>query len=170
MLRRAYFLGIALLVTAGLVACGGGGSGGSQSGASAASESETGSQVRTVTVTPVGNQMLYEQTEIRAPAGSELRIVFANTATSPAMSHNVVVLSTTDSTYVDTIGQAALTAKQNDYIPPEHTDLIQAHTSMAAPGDTVEVTFTVPEEPGDYPYLCTFPGHYQTMRGTLIAE
>lgn len=168
MLRRAFFFGLAILVTAGLAACGGE----SQSAASDPSGSggSTGSQDQTVTITPVGNQMQYEQTEIRAPAGSEIRIVFANTADSPAMHHNVVVLAVQDPGLVDSVGQAALTAKDNDYIPPAYTDQIRAHTSMAAPGDTVSVTFTVPEETGEYPYVCTYPGHYQTMRGTLIAE
>lgn len=175
MIQRACTFSIALMLAVGLVACGGGGgSGGGQGGSgSAATEgggSETTSGVRTVTITPVGNQMKYEQTTIKAPAGSELRIVMANTATSPAMHHNVVVLSTTNTAYIDTVGQAALQAKQNDYIPPEQSAWILGNTAMAAPGDTTEVTITVPEEPGDYPYLCTYPGHYQTMQGTLIAQ
>lgn len=24
--------------------------------------------------------------------------------------------------------------------------------------------FRAPKEPGDYPYICTFPGHWQAMR------
>jgi azurin len=33
------------------------------------------------------------------------------------------------------------------------------------------VTFTAPAA-GDYPYICTFPGHYMTMRGVMhvVAE
>ncbi|MGH7283704.1 MAG: plastocyanin/azurin family copper-binding protein, partial [Polyangiaceae bacterium] len=27
-------------------------------------------------------------------------------------------------------------------------------------------TFTAPG-PGKYPYICTYPGHYMTMKGTL---
>lgn len=34
-----------------------------------------------VTITPVGNEMKYETTEIEAEAGTELPIIFENTAT-----------------------------------------------------------------------------------------
>jgi plastocyanin len=30
----------------------------------------------------------------------------------------------------------------------------------------VAIEFTAPSAPGDYPYVCTFPGH-STMRGIL---
>jgi azurin len=41
-----------------------------------------------------------------------------------------------------------------------------AHTDLAKPGTTSEVTFDAPA-PGDYPYICTFPGHYMMMKGVL---
>jgi azurin len=31
---------------------------------------------------------------------------------------------------------------------------------------TADVTFTAPAK-GTYPYICTFPGHYQTMKGVM---
>lgn len=146
-----------------------GGSKGSQRrSAEETSANPGGSQAKSVTIEPVGNEMKFAQTEIRATAGSELTIVFDNTATSPAMHHNVVVLEPIEGVK-ETVGTAAMTAKQNDYIPPKHTDKIIAHTPMSAPGETVEVTFTVPE-PGEYPYICTYPGHWTTMQGMLYSE
>jgi len=51
------------------------------------------------------------------------------------------------------------------------TDQIIAHTDLAAGGETVEVIFTVPEETGDYPFICSFPGHFSAgMTGTLAVE
>jgi azurin len=38
---------------------------------------------------------------------------------------------------------------------------------MSNPGQTVEVTFTAPSATGDYPFICSFPGHFATMRGTM---
>lgn len=119
--------------------------------------------VRTITITPVGNEMRFEQTELNATAGETLRIVFNNTASSPAMSHNVLFVS--DASEINAVGEAAMDAADRDYIP-DHPAVI-ASTPMAAPGETVEMTFTVPEEPGDYPYICTFPGHYMMMQGTM---
>ncbi|MEM6326399.1 MAG: plastocyanin/azurin family copper-binding protein [Bacteroidota bacterium] len=120
----------------------------------------------TVTILPAGNEMRYQQTEFTVGAGEEVTIIFQNTATSPAMQHNVVVLTTDDQAAVDRVGVAAISAAETDYVPADPAVL--AHTPMSAPGETVEVTFTAPSEPGRYRYLCTFPGHYTAMQGVMI--
>jgi plastocyanin len=40
---------------------------------------------------------------------------------------------------------------------------------MAEPGKTVTFEFTAPEA-GTYTYICTYPGHWMKMQGTLIVE
>jgi azurin len=46
-----------------------------------------------------------------------------------------------------------------------------AHTGLAGAGETVEVTFKVPAAAGEYPFLCSFPGHFQAgMKGTLAVK
>lgn len=120
--------------------------------------------VRVVTIQPVGNEMRYEQTEFSVRPGQEVRLIFENTATSEAMHHNVVIIEDRES--VDRVGNAALEAgAEADYIPEDNA--IIAYTAMAAPGETVEVTFTAPDTEGDYPYICTYPGHYMLMQGTM---
>ena len=50
-------------------------------------------------------------------------------------------------------------------------NMVIAKTSLAGPGERVQVTFTVPETPGEYPFICTFAGHYQAgMKGKLIVR
>lgn len=177
-LRRSALVGLAGLGAGSLLAaCGGGGS---ESNSSSASESEPsgggtgntatgGEPDRTVTIEPVGNQMQYEQTEFTVTAGATVELVFDNTATSPAMNHNVVILDSTDEEVFQRVGKGGMQAgSANDYIPED--EAIIAHTSMAAPGETVSVTFTAPSEPGEYGYVCTFPGHWATMQGTMIVE
>lgn len=129
---------------------------------------EVPADARVITLTPVGETMAFAQTEIHATPGEVLHIVLENTATSPIMEHNFVLLSSAD--YIQAVGEAALTpeAVENAYIP-QH-DAILAYTAMAKPGETVEVTFTVPAEAGEYPYICTFPAHFMTMRGVLIVS
>jgi azurin len=123
----------------------------------------------TVTVEPEGNQLLFADTEFTVAPGQEVTIVFNNTATSAAMQHNVVVLDTMDDSVINRVGQAAIQAgPDKEYVPDDPSVL--AYTPIAKPGETVEVTFTAPEEPGKYRYLCTFPGHYVTMQGTMIVE
>ncbi len=40
---------------------------------------------------------------------------------------------------------------------------------MIGGGQSDQISFTV-NEPGTYVFLCTFPGHYQIMRGEFIVE
>lgn len=121
-----------------------------------------------VTLTPVGITMAFEQTEFTAAPGQTVHITFNNTADNPAMFHNVVVVRSAD--VINDIGMAALGASTTDYIPAAHLDDIIAYTPMSTPGTTVEVTFTAPSTAGDYPYICTFPGHYVTMQGIMHVE
>lgn len=117
-----------------------------------------------ISITPVGETMEYEQKEFTVKPGQTVRLTFQNTATSAAMSHNVVVLQMNAS--VNEVGQAAMSAADSDYIPASEQDQIIAYTPLAAPGETVTVEFTAPAE-GDYTYICTFPGHYMMMQGTM---
>ena len=46
-----------------------------------------------------------------------------------------------------------------------------AATGLAGDGETVSVTFTVPEQAGEYEYICSFPGHYAAdMKGVLTVK
>jgi len=141
------------LLTVGLTGCGG-----------AEAESESG-PTSSITLTPVGNQMKFEQTEFTVEAGTEVTLTFDNTATSPAMEHNVVILTDNTQAVINRVGNAAVNAASNEYIPED--DAILANTALAKPGETVTVTFKAPSEPGEYAYICTFPGHYAMMQGTM---
>jgi azurin len=108
---------------------------------------------------------------IDAQPGEKIRIRLTTKSQLPAqaMSHNYVQLK--QSADVDAFNQAAIKAKDNGYIPSDMSEQIIAHTEMAAQGETVEVTFTVPEETGEYPYLCSFPAHYSAgMKGMLNVQ
>ena len=50
---------------------------------------------------------------------------------------------------------------------PESRDVI-VHTSVVNPGQKETIHFNAPTAAGDYPFLCTYPGHWQLMRGTMI--
>lgn len=121
-----------------------------------------------VRLTPVGNEMRYEQTEFTVSPGQTVTIVFENTATSEAMQHNVVVLNSDDDAVAQRVGMAGLAAAATGYVPED--DAILANTEMAKPGETTQVTFQAPSEPGSYRYICTFPGHFTLMQGKMIVQ
>ena len=117
-----------------------------------------------ITLTPVDNEMKYAETEFTVHPGQTVTLTMNNTATSETMHHNIAVLKSSDD--VQTVGLAAASAADTDYIAPRTANRIIAHTPMSAPGETHEVTFTAPEA-GDYPYICTYPSHFVTMHGTM---
>ena len=41
--------------------------------------------------------------------------------------------------------------------------------NLVDPGKTYSLRFKVPEKPGNYPFVCTFPGHRRTMKGVMKA-
>lgn len=116
-----------------------------------------------------GDYQLLES--ITAEPGEEIRIRLTTESKLPAtaMAHNFVLLTmTADAT---AFANTAAQAKDNDYIPADMQDQVIASTDLAAGGETVEVTFTAPEESGEYEYICSFPGHFSAgMKGTLTVE
>jgi len=149
-----------------VVAACGGGERGDTAGDTTTDTAGAGDEI---VIQPVGNEMRYEQTAFTVEAGQEVTIVFENSATSPAMQHNVVVLNSDDDEVVNRVGQAALQAGEAaDYIPED--EAIIAHTPLSQPGETVRVTFTAPSQPGTYRYICTFPGHFMLMQGTMTVS
>jgi azurin len=96
-------------------------------------------------------------------------LISKGTIPKVAMAHNVVVLKL--GTDVLKLLKDGAPHRGTDFIPPTMMDAVIAKTPFAGPGETVQVTFTVPGKPGQYPFLCTFAGHYQAgMKGTLIVK
>jgi azurin len=151
-----------LAITIGFTACGNENTG----EGTATTDTDGTNATAEVLIQPVGNEMKFDKTSFTVEAGQEVTIVFENTATSPAMQHNVLVLNADDDETVNRVGQAAIAAGEaNEYVPED--DAILAHTALAQPGETVRVTFTAPSQPGTYRYICTFPGHYMMMQGIM---
>lgn len=119
----------------------------------------------------VGDGMKFSLTRIDAFAGETLRLVLVNSGRAPkeAMGHNWVLLKAgVDAT---AFVNAAVGAKANDYLPPAREGDVLAHTKLLGGGARDAVVFTVPAEPGDYTYVCTFPAHLQLgMRGVLAVK
>ena len=108
---------------------------------------------------------------ITATAGEELRINLSTVSALPAtaMSHNFVLL--TADADVDAFARASISARDNGYLAPDMMDWVIVHTAMLGGGESDSITFTAPMEPGEYTFICSFPGHYAGgMVGKLIVQ
>ena len=68
---------------------------------------------------------------------------------------------------VDVFARKAVEARDSEYIPDG--DEMIAYTGLIGGGESITVTFDAPEQ-GVYNFICTFPAHYQLMRGQLIVK
>lgn len=118
-----------------------------------------------------GDNMKFNLATIEAKPGEELKVTLTNIGTLPkeAMGHNWVLLKKGSDPAA--FSAAAMTAKDTDYIPASLKDQIIAHTQTLGPRKSDEVTFKAPTEPGEYPFLCSFPAHFPAgMKGTLVVK
>ncbi|MDX1639232.1 MAG: plastocyanin/azurin family copper-binding protein [Balneolaceae bacterium] len=106
----------------------------------------------------------YDKEQLQVKAGSRVKLVFNN---NDDMLHNVVIVRPNTA---DRVGKQAmnlgLKGEQMSYVPDTRDVLY--HTAVIQPGSSETIYITAPEQPGTYQYVCTFPGHYITMRGTLV--
>jgi len=115
--------------------------------------------------------MKYSVTAIEATPGEMLKVVLTNNGTLPkeVMGHDWTLLKAGSDSAAFSL--AASTAKATEYVPPDLKDEIIAKIGLLGPHQSGDVTFSAPTTPGDYPYLCSFPAHYQAgMRGILTVK
>ncbi|MBP1643236.1 MAG: azu 1 [Acidobacteria bacterium] len=117
------------------------------------------------------DQMQYSVKRIEAKPGESLKVVLTAVSSMPKaeMAHNFILLK--KGANPDAFVMAGAMARNTEYVPAAKKDQILASTTLAGGGETVEVTFDAPAEPGEYVYLCSFPGHYAAgMKGLLVVK
>jgi putative heme-binding domain-containing protein len=121
--------------------------------------------VRVIRLGTVTDQMLFDKERIAARAGKPVEIVFEN---GDIMPHNFVVTKPGALEAVGLLGESSATqpgALERNYVPP--SDQILVASRLLAPRDSQRISFTAPEKPGVYPYVCTYPGHWRRMYGAF---
>ena len=132
-----------------------------------------GDRVQTVFLQPNYNELKWKVEEFTVKTGSQVKLVMDNIASglTNVMSHNAVILAKRDTkeardALIEEVGKAAIeVGEAEEFFPKNHPGIL-LRTPLAAPGQKTEIIFTAPE-PGDYPYICTFAGHWKTMRGVM---
>lgn len=115
------------------------------------------------------NMQYSGDTKVEVKAGQKITLNFKNVGELPkeAMGHNVVILAL--GTDMADFGTKAVQAKDNEYIPADYASSIIAHTKLLGPGESDTITFQL-DTPGIYDFICSFPGHWGTMKGTITVK
>ncbi len=121
-------------------------------------------QAVTLEIGSKGEELLFDKDTLSAPAGSKITLIFKNNST--ALLHNWVLIKPGTNDQVANDGLAAGEAK--GYLKENDPNVI-AHTKMVKAGQSDTITFDAPAK-GQYPYICTFPGHHVLMKGILTIE
>lgn len=110
----------------------------------------------------------FAQREMTVAAGERLSLTFDNPDIMP---HNWVLGTRGSTSRLFTLANQFITdprAHARHYVPPAPEVIV--YTRMVDPASSTTIHFTAPTEPGDFPYLCTFPGHAAIMRGILHVQ
>lgn len=114
------------------------------------------------------NLLEFDKEELRAKAGQTVRVTFNNTGN---MEHNLLFIEPGTLQEVGNMADKMTSSsdgRDKNYVPD--TPAVVANTVIVQPGESVQITFTVPSEPGKYRFICTIPGHWRSMQGTLVVE
>jgi len=114
--------------------------------------------------------MKFNVTEIRAKLGEALRVTLKNTGQMPrqVMGHNWVLLKPISEGDLTAFGMKAASIAP-DYLPGDRSSVV-AHTKLLGGGESDTIEFSAPDAAGEYPFICTFPGHFALMKGKLIVK
>lgn len=122
--------------------------------------------VRVVRLRTVEEEMRYDRPFFAVEAGRPVQVILEN---DDLMPHNMVITSPGQ------LRNVALAAAELGTTPgadgklyvPNSPDVLFS-TSMVNAGQKERLTFTAPAEPGEYPYVCTFPRHWMRMYGVMV--
>lgn len=127
-----------------------------------------------VKITADKTQFLYDVKEFTVKPGQKVKIILVNPADSVnRQPHNLLIVKPGKKDVVGMASNAGLsdpTFLTEKNAVPDSEDIL-FHSKLIQPGQEDILEFTAPEEVGDYPYLCTYPGHWAIMNGVMkVAE
>jgi len=118
---------------------------------------------------PIKFQMKFAEPVITVKAGKPVVINFDNIDIQP---HNVLICAPGSKEEVGALADKMITqpdALKKQYVPD--SDKVLHAMGLVQPAQKGSLKFTAPAKAGDYDILCTFPGHWRLMQGTLkVAE
>ncbi|MDB6129122.1 MAG: hypothetical protein JWM04_229 [Verrucomicrobiales bacterium] len=122
--------------------------------------------VRVIVLKTLHELMFFDKTRMVVEAGKPVEIIYEN---PDAMPHNFVVTAP---------GAREEVGKLADAMPPNPDEQgrmfvpkspkVLFGSKLVEPGTQLKINFTAPAAPGEYTYVCTFPGHWLRMFGTLV--
>ncbi len=109
--------------------------------------------------------MKFDKETLEAKAGERIAIVLTNNDPDGLMHNLAVIKPGSRQQVIEATLKLGPKAIERNFVPD--IPAILGSTPQVAPGRRFTLYLTAPKETGDYPYVCTYPGHGQLMFGTL---
>jgi azurin len=116
-----------------------------------------------LTIATDGDLLAFKPDQLMCAAGASVHLTFYHRGKYVSQEHNWVLVAPGAA---DAVAQAALAAGEKSGWVPKDDPRILAATPQCARGEHVSIDFIAPP-PGEYPFLCTNPGHGAVMHGVL---
>jgi putative membrane-bound dehydrogenase-like protein len=122
----------------------------------------------TINLKVIEHEMKFDKKTFTVKAGQKVTIRFTN---PDFMQHNLLVAKPGS---LEKVGTAAdLLAREPNAIAlnyvPKMSEILYA-TELVSPEGNATLVFIAPDKPGDYPFLCTVPGHWRIMNGIMKVQ
>lgn len=116
-----------------------------------------------VEIKVIPNLVKFDTTRFDVPGGAPVQLLFSNSCVMP---HNLVILQpAAEPSVIAAVNALGLEGMDKGFVPD--VPGIVAATKLLQPQQKQTIQFQAPVEPGEYPFVCTFPGHWFTMRGVM---
>ena len=126
-----------------------------------------------VVISTLRAQMKYDIRSFSVKPGAKVKLTFKNVDDLP---HNLILCTPGKSKGKDK-GQEVIDAVlklgdkgvEMDWEPKGHPRILHS-SGMVQPKKETVLYFQAPKKEGNYPYICTFPGHFQLMNGMMAVS
>jgi putative heme-binding domain-containing protein len=121
--------------------------------------------VNVILVRTVPHKMAFDRAKFYVEAGKPVVVVLENTDLAP---HNLIIGTPGSLAEIGMAAERMATepdALARGFVP--RTPKVLHATKMLDPKEVARLQFLAPTSPGEYPYVCTFPGHWRLMFGTM---
>ena len=126
-----------------------------------------------VVISTLRAQMKYDIRSFSVKPGAKVKLIFKNVDDLP---HNLIICTPGKSKgkdkgqeVIDAVMKLGDKGVEMDWEPKGHPRMLYS-SGMVQPKKESVIWFKAPKKEGDYPYICTFPGHFQLMNGMMAVS
>ena len=123
-----------------------------------------------IVITTLEAKMMYDKPSFSVKPNAKIKLVLKNLDSLP---HNLIICTPgrkkggdKGKEVVDAVLKLGDKGVEQNWEPKGHPRILKS-SGMVQPKEATTIFFKAPSKEGNYPYICTFPGHYQLMNGMM---